>query len=158
MVMLEVVPPASGLGQQALRGYFTSVGSIYYQRELSDGEVGAVMRDHQSPDLEPPRGLLVVAHDAGQVLGCGGLHWLQDAMAEVKHLHVTQHARGQGLGERLMLDLEGRARERGCVALRLCTRTNLYPARRLYTRLGFVEIPEYGSDPMAQNWYEKPLS
>ncbi len=149
------------MGTEALRAYFASVGAVFYGHELSDDEVSRVMGEIQSPDLEPPRGLLLVAHREGQVLGCGGLHWLgavdSSRMAEVKHLHVSPAARGQGLGARLMLDLEQRAQAAGCVAVRLDTRSNLHAARRLYTRLGYIEIPRYNTNPYSQNWYEKPL-
>ena len=155
---VEFMPPGSPVGREALRGYFASVGATFYGHELSDEEVDGVMRDIQSADLEPPRGLLLVAHDEGDVLGCGGVHWLDDAIAEIKHLHVTAKARGQGLGERLMRELEQHARGAGCIALRLDTRSNLYAARRLYIRLGFAEIPRYNDNPYSQNWYEKPLS
>ena len=52
---------------------------------------------------------------------------------------VKPHARGQGVGEKLMCALIGEAAHRG---LRLCLSVRSdNPARRLYERLGFRAIP-----------------
>ena len=161
MVMLEVVPSSDPRAQQALRGFFDTVSAIFYGRRLSESELTRSMADHLSPDIDPPAGLYLVAHDDGRVLGGAGLRWLATegtTMGEVKHLHVTTAARGQGIGERLMRDLEARAVEHGCTAMRLDTRSDLLASRRLYDRLGYVEVPAYNDNPDATNWYEKPLS
>ena len=53
---------------------------------------------------------------------------------------VKPNARGQGVGEQLMRTLIGEAVRRG-LGLCLSVRTD-NPARRLYERLGFREIPD----------------
>ena len=52
---------------------------------------------------------------------------------------VKPHARGQGVGEKLMRALIGEAARRG-LGLCLSVRSD-NPARRLYERLGFRDIP-----------------
>ena len=52
---------------------------------------------------------------------------------------VKPKARGQGIGEKLMRALIGEAARRG-LSLNLSVRSD-NPARRLYERLGFRDIP-----------------
>ena len=62
-----------------------------------------------------------------------------DEEAPKVSIGVQPHARGQGVGEQLMCALIGEAAHRG---LRLCLSVRSEnPARRLYERLGFRDIP-----------------
>ncbi len=48
-------------------------------------------------------------------------------------------------------------REHGVATLRLNTRADLVEARRLYARMGFVEISAYNDGPYAEHWLAKAL-
>lgn len=69
--------------------------------------------------------------------------------AEVQKLLVLRRARGAGVGEHLMREVERRAVARGHRLLVLDTREGS-AAERLYRRLGwqaFGTVPEYANDP-----------
>ena len=69
--------------------------------------------------------------------------------AEVQKLMVLRAVRGEGIGGRLMREIEALARGRGHRLLLLDTRADS-SAERLYRRLGwhpFGSVPDYASDP-----------
>jgi GNAT superfamily N-acetyltransferase len=76
----------------------------------------------------------------------------------VKHLYLTPHARGRGLGSALLAELERRARELGAATLVLDTNRSLLAAGGLYRSAGFVPVPPYNDNPNATDWYAKRLS
>lgn len=84
-----------------------------------------------------------VAEEDGQPLGCIALARL-DGYGEVKSMFVDPAARGQGVGAALLSMLESHARAAGLPVLRLETGDDLYPAHRLYRRLGFSETGPFG--------------
>jgi ribosomal protein S18 acetylase RimI-like enzyme len=115
------------------------------------------------PDFTPPRGvfLLLLDHD-GTAIGCGGVRLLgvaQDGVTifEVKHLWLKPHARGRGLGRRLLDELERRAAAFGARDLVLDTNRSLAAANALYRSAGYFEIDAYNDNPNATNWYAKVL-
>src|SRR5699024_312067 len=114
--------------------------------------------DNPSGDLRPPGGLLVVAHQRDTPVGCGGLRWLDDHVAEVTRVYVAEPARGHGLGTRLMAELERLARGHGRTTLRLDTRSDLTEARRLYADLGYRENAPYNPGSYGEHWFEKNLT
>ncbi|WP_300011530.1 GNAT family N-acetyltransferase [Pseudonocardia sp.] len=80
------------------------------------------------------------------VLGCAALKELDDGGAgEVKSMRTAAAARGRGVGTRLLEHLVAQARRRGYGTLWLETGTQEFfaPARRLYTRYGFVPCPPF---------------
>ena len=90
-----------------------------------------------------PRGRLYLAWQDGRPIGCVALRPLGPAVAEVKRLFVLPAARGLGAGRALMSALLDDARRLGYKRLRLGTLEDMTAAQRLYTLLGFVEIPNY---------------
>lgn len=58
------------------------------------------------------------------------------------HLHIDlmEHLRGEGLGERMMLELFGRLREAGSPGVHLGVAASNLGAQRFYARLGFIEL------------------
>ena len=156
------MPPAPGQARRALRAYFDDVASRYssryYGRQATQDEIAAAMQDDPSDDLAPPHGLLLVAHENGDVLGCAGLRLLPGRIGEVTRVFVVPAARRRGLGSRLLSCLEDHAREHRVSALRLDTRRDLVEARRLYTRHGYRGVRLFSHGPYADYWFEKTLS
>jgi GNAT superfamily N-acetyltransferase len=152
------MPPTADEGRCALRAYFDDVASRYYGRPATEDEIAAAMRDDPSDDLAPPDGLLLVACENGDVLGCAGLRLLPGRIGEVTRVFVVPAARGRGLGSRLLNCLEGHARRHRVSTLRLDTRRDLIEARRLYARHGYREVPPFSHGPYADHWFEKTLS
>jgi ribosomal protein S18 acetylase RimI-like enzyme len=62
-------------------------------------------------------------------------------------LVVDPAARGQGVGEALVLACVERARRDGARAVRLSTQPQMTTAHRLYERLGFTRTPDHDWSP-----------
>jgi len=126
----------------------TSVPSSVKLRQASPEDVDAIHRliashvasDHLLPrtldEIETRSGRFIVGDAAGVVVACAELAPLSPAVAEVRSLVVSEHARGMGVG-RLILD----ALVRHAVSnghQRLCAFTH-GPA--YFIRLGFSIVP-----------------
>jgi hypothetical protein len=70
---IAVTSPVAEEARRVLWAYFDDVASRYYGRPATEGEIAAAMREDPSDDLTPPRGLLLVAQERENVLGCAGL-------------------------------------------------------------------------------------
>jgi GNAT superfamily N-acetyltransferase len=93
--------------------------------------------------VEPAGVFLVVRDDAGRAVACGGATRFDDARAELKRMYVVPEARGQGLGRRLLEELEAEARRLGYRGLVLETGDRQPEAVGLYRSAGFEPIPCY---------------
>ncbi len=105
-----------------------------------------------------PRGLLLLAWQGQQAVGCGAVRRLDADTAEIKRMWVEPAARGQGIGRSLLAALEAGAVELGCRTVRLDTAASLTEALAMYEAAGYVEIPAYNENPYAAHWLEKRLS
>ncbi|MBS2966249.1 MarR family transcriptional regulator [Actinocrinis puniceicyclus] len=110
-------------------------------------------------DLRAPRGLFLVARLHGEALACAGLKLSPGtAAAQIKRMWVAPHARGLGLGRRLLAELEARAAEHGREVLRLDTNKALAEAIGLYRAAGFQQVPAFNDEPYAHLWFEKRIA
>jgi len=124
---ITAVAPTSAAAMQAMRVYICDVASSYYRRPATTAEVQAALVQHPSDDLVPPTGLFLVATDGHDIVGgCVALARVDHEVGEVRRLHVAPALRGLGLGRRLMLEVEHRAREMG---------GQLQPARPVHRRV-----------------------
>src|SRR5262245_15039009 len=101
----------------------------------------------------------VVRHD-GVPAGCGGVQLVGSEYGELKRMYVRPAFRGKGLGRLLLSHLTAYAREQGVELLRLETGIHQHEAIGLYERMGFREVPPFGSyrvDPLSR-FYEKAIS
>lgn len=96
----------------------------------------------------PPRGALLVARLAGEVVGCVALRALGDAECELKRLFVAAPARGTGLGRRLAEAALDRAERLGYRRVLLDTTPGMEAAQALYRELGFRETEPYTHNPV----------
>lgn len=156
-VLIERAVPSDGAARGALWAYIDDVASRWYGRPATDEEIAAALLDDPSDDLVAPHGALLIAQAGGAVVGCAGLRLLDDGIGEVKRVFVAPAARGHGLGQRLMLQLEGLAQAEGVHTLRLNTRSDLIEARTLYAALGYVEVPAFNEGRYAEHWFAKDL-
>lgn len=133
-----------------------------YHRELDarfpDGFDRARGSAAPSAELVAPRGLLLLAWQGQQAVGCGAVRRLDADTAEIKRMWVEPAARGQGIGRSLLAALEAGAVELGCRTVRLDTAASLTEALAMYEAAGYVEIPAYNENPYAAHWLEKRLS
>lgn len=157
-IRVQAVPPTSALAHHAMRSYIRDVASRYYSRPATDAEIEAGLAQHPTDDMEPPHGFFLVATtDTDSTCGCVALARVDAAVGEVRRLHVDPATRRQGLGRRLMLDVEARARHMGLTALRLDTRNDLVESQRLYESLGYLEAPPHSGGPFSDRWYRKAI-
>jgi GNAT superfamily N-acetyltransferase len=156
-VTISIASPDADDGRRVLRAYFADLVSRYHGRPATDEEIDAALAEEPSDDLAPPHGLFLLAYREQEVIGCGGLRLLPAGLGEVTRLFVVPGARGQGLGARLLDELESAARARGLTRMRLDTRGDLVEARRLYARHGYREVPPFSAGPYSEHWFAKAL-
>jgi uridine kinase len=157
VIALEVLPPDHRRSMAVLRGQMEDLSTSYYGRPATAEEVDEGLAEFPSDDLVPPAGLFVVASDGAEPVACGGLRFGGDGIAEVTRVYVAPSHRRQGLGARVVGELERLAVERGIRELRLDTRRDLEDAQRLYLRVGFREVPPFNSGPFRDRWFAKRL-
>ncbi|MDO8144823.1 MULTISPECIES: GNAT family N-acetyltransferase [unclassified Isoptericola] len=88
--------------------------------------------------------------ETGQLLGCGALSELDPGPGghgEIKSMRTARGARGLGVATRLLGELMTLAAERGYTRVSLETGAEDFfaPARRIYTRHGFVECEPFAT-------------
>ena len=154
---IEPLPPSDPRAERALLLFMEEMSSRWLGRPATEDDVREGMREFPTDELLPPDGLLLVAHRDGTAVGCAGLRRVGAGLGEVKRVWVSPGARRQGLGRRLMAEIERHACERGLRELRLDTRSDLVEARRLYERLGYHEVAPFGENPYAAHWFAKRL-
>lgn len=90
-----------------------------------------------------PNLTLVVAEEAGRVVGClqlcilPGLSSQGASRALVEDVRVASDQRSRGIGEQLLRWAIGQAREKRCKLIELLTHHSRIDAQRFYERLGF---------------------
>jgi putative acetyltransferase len=77
----------------------------------------------------------------GKIVGTGGYCEIETGsnIVEIKKLYLSRHARGQGLGKKILETLERRIKERGYCEIHIQTATFLKEACKLYEANGFRE-------------------
>lgn len=88
-------------------------------------------------ELDHERGIFLVAIVGGEVIGYGGV-WLVIDEAHVTTVAVAQEHQRQGIGERLMVELLKKSKERGMLCSTLEVRAGNGAAIALYEKLGYV--------------------
>jgi DNA-binding MarR family transcriptional regulator/GNAT superfamily N-acetyltransferase len=152
-VEIAAEDPDGGAAQRCLDQYFAELARRF--RGGFDRDKGATTSP--ADDFAAPRGCLLIARLFGEPIGCGGLRTLDPGTGEIKRMWIAPHARGLGIGRRLLAELEGAARRRKLRAIRLDTNSSLGEALRLYRASGYREIRRFNDNPYAHHWFEKKL-
>lgn len=87
----------------------------------------------------PRREYLALVTAAGELAAYGGID-VAGETADIMTIAVASHARGRGLGARILAEVEGRARRRGASGALLEVRADNVAARRLYARSGWRQV------------------
>jgi putative acetyltransferase len=97
-------------------------------------------------DLVDPAVTFFSVRRAGVLLGVGALKRLDESHAEVKSMHTSESARGEGVGRAMVGHLLAVAADRGYqrVSLETGTMDAFAPARSLYTTVGFEPCAPFG--------------
>lgn len=153
--MLEISLLHSGQVAEAKRLIYSVAHQLFHERDTLEESVAWYESKGHLRDVEDFQrayldggGTFLALTDHGHLIGTGALRLLEDGAGEIKRLWLLPEYHGQGLGYRLMQALLDAAREAGCDRVRLETDA-VHQTRALafYRRLGFYEIPRYGSDP-----------
>jgi GNAT superfamily N-acetyltransferase len=95
-----------------------------------------------------PRNFLIVADDAGAVVGCLQITYLPGLgrhgaeRSQIEAVRIRSDRRGLGLGAELTNWAIEQARSRGCALVQLTSDKSRTDAHRFYARLGFVASHE----------------
>lgn len=117
-------------------------------RDLTFQNIDAELAD-PAFKYTPPEGELLVAVDsADHVVGMVAYHRHNEERCEMKRLYVKPEARGQQLGERLVVEIIDHARAAGYREMVLDTIVPFQKAIGLYKKHGFVECEPYYNNPM----------
>ena len=87
---------------------------------------------------------VVVAYYQEQPVGCGCFKNFDDGSVEIKRMYVSNEQRGKGIGAAILKELEKWAAELKVVTIVLETGDNQPEAVRLYEKMGYLVIPNYG--------------
>ena len=151
--MFAAVDAAGESAQWAMTQYFTELDERF-PRGFDPGhalEEAAVL-------MNPPNGVFLLAMRGDEVVGCGGVQWLDGATAEIKRMWVSPAARGVGLGKQFLARLEHDARAAGRRRVVLDTNGVLLPAIAMYRGSGYTDIERYNDNPYAEHWFAKDLA
>jgi putative acetyltransferase len=94
--------------------------------------------DLVSPDIH-----FFTARVSDQICGTGALA-IKDGYGEIKSMFVADTARGKGVADAILRQIEDQAREVGLTQLKLETGDVLHAAHRLYRRHGFTDCDVFG--------------
>jgi GNAT superfamily N-acetyltransferase len=152
-VRFEVVPIAGELAQNAIAAYFDELNDRF-EGGFEPSSGGA---DDDARLMSPPRGAFLVATLGDDLFGCGGVQHAGDGVAEIKRMWIQPTRRGEGLGSRLLRQLESTAASLGYNRVVLDTNRVLTEAVSLYERSGYRPIERYNDNPYAHHWFAKDL-
>jgi GNAT superfamily N-acetyltransferase len=151
-VRIEARDPSDPDAQYCVREYFAEL-----DRRFDSGFDPAASLPADADEMRPPLGVFLVAVVDDQAVGCGALKFHDDAPTELKRMWVASHARGLGIGRRLLAELERRAAESGSRTIRLETNRALTEAITMYRLAGYEEVHSFNDERYADHWFEKRL-
>lgn len=154
---LTVVDPRSPEGHAILERFFADIVGRFWGRPATASEVATAMLDEPSDDLCGDRGFLLVARDGGNAIGCGGMRVIEQGTGELTRVFVDDSARGRGIGQMLIGEIESISARRGIRTLRLTVRGDLAEAHRLYERLRYEAVDPFSTSPYADHQLAKLL-
>lgn len=153
MVDFAIEDPTTSAARWCIEQYFSELNARFDAGFDPSRTISA-----DADELTPPAGVLLIARLRGEPIGCGALKFHPGAPADVKRMWIAPHARGLGVGRRLLNELERHARDAGVHVLRLETNRALKEAIQLYRSAGYQEVPAFNDEPYAHHWFEKQLS
>jgi ribosomal protein S18 acetylase RimI-like enzyme len=103
------------------------------------------------------KGEFLVGELDGEVVAMGGFWRKTEKMAELKRMRVHPEYQRRGFGQAILAELERRAKAMGYSSMFLDTLPIMTPARRLYTKNGFVQTGTKKVGRFEAILYEKTL-
>jgi ribosomal protein S18 acetylase RimI-like enzyme len=152
-VEIRIADPESGDAVRCIRAYFDEL-----DRRSDSGFDPEAGISAEPEELTPPRGALLLAYRGSAAVACGAVKHHPGEPSEIKRMWVAPEARGEGLGGRMLAELEGLAVASGATVARLETNRNLVEAIAIYRSAGYVEVAPFNDEPFAHHWFEKALA
>jgi ribosomal protein S18 acetylase RimI-like enzyme len=103
------------------------------------------------------KGEFLVGELDGEVVAMGGFWRKTEKVAELKRMRVHPEHQRRGYGQAILTELEKRAKAMGYSSMFLDTLPIMAPARRLYTKNGFVQTGTKKIGRFEAILYEKAL-
>lgn len=153
LVQFTLEDPESDDARWCFKQYF---GELNQRFEAGFDPSASLPAD--ADELRAPQGALIVARLHGNPIGCVALKFHKKSPAELKRMWVSASARGMGVGRRLIVEAENRARQSKVRVIRLETNRALREAISLYRQSGYVEVDAFNTEPYAHHWFEKRLA
>ncbi|MDN4165964.1 GNAT family N-acetyltransferase [Cytophagales bacterium LB-30] len=102
---------------------------------------------------------VVIAYNNGSAVACGAIKAFDEGAMEVKRMFVVPAARNQGFAAQVLSELENWAASLGYTRCMLETGRKQPEAIALYTKCGYLQIPNYGQYAGVSNsvCFEKTL-
>ncbi len=103
----------------------------------------------------PPKGVILVAIEDREAVGCVGIRPRMNNEAELKRLYVQPNHQGRSIGKRLLQTAMSKAKIIGYTSIVLDTLPTMQTAKSLYVDYGFKKIPAYYENPVEGVEYYK---
>jgi GNAT superfamily N-acetyltransferase len=114
--------------------------------------------DHLKEKFDGNGGGFFLAQSNLTTAGCVGFWRIDASTCEQKRLYVVPAARGQRLGEQLIVAVLDSARRMNYTTILLDTLDSMKTAIALYQKLGFVEVGAYRYNPLrGARYFSRPL-
>jgi GNAT superfamily N-acetyltransferase len=152
VVSVSVESPSSRDALRCIREYFRELS-----RRFPKGFDPSKSLSPSAREFRPPYGLFVVLRVDREPVGCGAFKRLSSGTAYLKRMWISPEWRGMGLGRRLLIELEDRARSAGFGMACLETNKALGEAQALYRSAGYRVVKPFNDEPYADVWLEKKL-
>jgi GNAT superfamily N-acetyltransferase len=149
---IDAIDPTHPDAEYCLREYFAEL-----DRRFDTGFDPAATLPLDADEMRPPAGVVLVATGPDGPVGCGALKFHGDEPTELKRMWISPAVRGQGVGRRLLEELERRAAEHGSHAIQLETNKALIEAIAMYRSSGYREVDAFNDEPYGDHWFEKRL-
>lgn len=152
-ILIRPIDPAHPDAIASMQAYFAELAAVF-----PGGFDPGPLTDVSLAPMRPPIGTFLLAADRASPVGCVGMRREDPTTGEVKRLWVAPEARGEGLAQRLMAEIEVCARASGLTRLVLDTSRHLPKAIDFYRLQGWQEIARYNDNPYAHHFFEKRLT
>ncbi len=135
MLTLRRYTPADQEAVEHLHMFVLQQTGAYLGRGPWDDDIYAIEEAYLNNGGE-----FLVGECDGHLVAMGALKHTSPERAEIKRMRVRPEYQGRGYGQRILEELEARARVLGYQTLHLDTSLLQLPAQKLYEKNGFREI------------------
>jgi ribosomal protein S18 acetylase RimI-like enzyme len=141
------------IAEQLFRDYFAGLTFDISFQDLTEEFTNLAKK------YNAPTGALILAMDEEKGIGCIGVRYLEEGIAEMKRLYVDPSYRGLQIGLSLIDQSLATAQALGYQKMRLDTITEMASAIKYYKLRGFYPIEPYCYNPLPTALYmEKELT